>query len=236
MQNDLRKVVIGVFHDPQNAQLAVDELRSQGYGQDLIGMVGRHAKAEGADADLHGNYAGEGAAAGVVAGASVGGLWAIGIAAGLLPAVGPVIAGGVLASLLASAATGAAAGGLLGALIGMGIPEDEAQFYESEFHSGRILVTVQADGRWDEAAAVLRKHGAYDVHSAPRTTLGASTLALDSASAIDVPADREELHLDRTLHEGHRMRQTETGQVPTSDRERGVAEKLEERTPPAFDV
>jgi len=235
MQNNTRKVVIGVFHDPQNAQLAVDELRSKGYGQDLIGMVGRHIRGEGAAVDMHGNYAGEGAAAGVVAGASVGGLWAIGIAAGLLPAVGPVIAGGVLASLLASAATGAAAGGLIGALIGMGIPEDEAQFYESEFHSGRILVTVQADGRWDEAAEILRKHGAYDVHSAPRTTLGASTLALDSGSTLDVPADREEIHLDRAMHEGHRM-ETETGQVPTSDRERGVAEKLEERTPPGFDV
>jgi len=231
MQNT-RKVVIGVFHDPQNAQLAVDELRSKNFGQDLIGMVGRHITAEGATTNVHGmaNYAGEGAAAGVVAGASIGGLWAIGIAAGLLPAVGPVIAGGVLASLLASAATGAPAGGLLGALIGMGIPEDEAQFYESEFHSGRILVTVQADGRWDEAAEILRHHGAYDVHSAPRTTLGASTLALDSTSPpLDVPADREEVHLDRTMHEGHRMTESETGQVPTSDRERGVAEKLEDR-------
>jgi len=232
MQNVTRKVVIGVFHDPQNAQLAVDELRTMGFGQDLIGMVGRHISTDRTDTAMHetGNYAGEGAAAGVVAGASIGGLWAIGIAAGLLPAVGPVIAGGVLASLLASAATGAAAGGLLGALIGMGIPEDEAQFYESEFHSGRILVTVQADGRWDDAAAILRKHGAYDVHSAPRTTLGASTLALDSNSApIDVPADLEEVHLDRSTHEGHLMTDRETDEVHTSDRDRGMAEKLEER-------
>jgi len=229
MQNTTRKVVIGVFHAPQNAQLAVDELRNKGFGQDLIGMVGRHVRAEGVSDAMQeaGNYAGEGAAAGVVAGASIGGLWAIGIAAGLLPAVGPVIAGGVLASLLASAATGAAAGGLLGALIGMGIPEDEAQFYESEFHSGRILVTVQADGRWDEAAAILRKHGAYDVHSAPRTTLGSAGLPLDSVTpAIDVPADREEVHLDRSMHEGHRMSDTDA-HVHTADRD--MPEKLEER-------
>jgi len=80
-----------------------------------------------------------------------------------LPAIGPVIAGGVLASVLASAAGGAAVAGIVGALIGMGVPEEEAAYYESEFRSGRTLVTVQADGRYDEVVALLRRHGAAEM-------------------------------------------------------------------------
>jgi uncharacterized protein (TIGR02271 family) len=95
----------------------------------------------------------------------VGALWALGIAAGMLPAIGPVIAGGLLASVLASAAGGAAVGGILGALVGLGIPEEEAKYYEGEFRAGRTLVTVKADGRYDEARAILSRHGAYDVKS-----------------------------------------------------------------------
>jgi hypothetical protein len=47
----------------------------------------------------------------------------------------------------------------------LGIPEEEARFYEGEFHLGRTLVTVQAPGRYEEARDILRRHGAYDVES-----------------------------------------------------------------------
>jgi hypothetical protein len=52
---------------------------------------------------------------------------------------------------------------VLGALIGLGIPEEEAVFYRDEFEAGRVLVTVRAGDRASESAAVLRRHGAYDV-------------------------------------------------------------------------
>ena len=64
-------------------------------------------------------------------------------------------------------AIGVATGGLVGALIGLGIPEEEAHYYHGEFQAGRTLLTVRADGRRDEAAAILRRHGAYDINSAP---------------------------------------------------------------------
>ena len=54
-----------------------------------------------------------------------------GIGALAIPGVGPIIAGGALASTLAGAGIGAAAGGLLGALVGLGIPEEEARYYET---------------------------------------------------------------------------------------------------------
>jgi hypothetical protein len=64
----------------------------------------------------------------------------------------------------AGALAGAAAGGLLGALAGLGIPEEEARYYEGEFKSGRTLVTVKAGDRYDEAWRILERFGAYDVH------------------------------------------------------------------------
>jgi len=54
---------------------------------------------------------------------------------------------------------------LVGALVGLGIPEDEAEFYEGEFKTGRTLVTVRHDGRFDEARTILARHGAYDLHT-----------------------------------------------------------------------
>jgi hypothetical protein len=81
----------------------------------------------------------------------------------VLPAIGPVIAGGVLASVLASAAGAATVGGILGALIGLGVPENEARVYEREFHAGRTLVTVRADGRYDQIRTILRRHGAREM-------------------------------------------------------------------------
>ena len=43
----------------------------------------------------------------------------------------------------------------------MNIPEEEARHYEL-VHSGRTLVTVRADGRYDEAVAVLRGAAEYE--------------------------------------------------------------------------
>ena len=84
------------------------------------------------------------------------------MAAGLIPAIGPVIAGGTLMALVASAGTGAAVGTVLGGLIGLGIPEDDAAYYDSEFRTGRTLVTVQAGDRTAEAAAILNRYGAVE--------------------------------------------------------------------------
>jgi uncharacterized protein (TIGR02271 family) len=54
----------------------------------------------------------------------------------------------------------------------MGIPEEEAHWYEQEVKGGRTLVTVKADGRYDEAQALLRRHGAYDIETGAQATTG----------------------------------------------------------------
>lgn len=62
--------------------------------------------------------------------------------------------------MLASAGSGAAAGAVIGGLVGLGVPEDEAQFFEHEYRAGRILVTVAAGARRGEAEDLLRRLGA----------------------------------------------------------------------------
>jgi hypothetical protein len=165
--------VVGVFRDRSQAQQVVGELKRMGFNDDQIGVIGRDGLATDSSKATAGkathSKAAEGAATGVAAGAGVGALWALGIAAGMLPAIGPVIAGGLLASVLASAAGGAAIAGIVGALVGLGIPEEEAKYYEGEVKAGHTLVTVKAAGRSDEVRGLFARYGAYDMHSAGAT-------------------------------------------------------------------
>lgn len=160
-----RMTIVGVFHDQHEAQEAIKDLRAAGFREDEIGLIAHDETGGSESEDGQGNKAGEGAAIGAAAGAGTGVLWAIGIAAGMVPAIGPVIAGGILGSVLLSAAGGAAVGGLAGALIGLGIPEDEAEYYENEFRSGRTLVTVKTASRREKAWGILERHHAYDVET-----------------------------------------------------------------------
>jgi len=176
---------VGVFEDRAHAQQAVNELRRLGFHENEIGVVAREGEdiAGATEVGSKGSHAATGAAAGAATGAGMGALWGLGIAAGILPAIGPAIAGGTLAAILASAATGAAVAGVAGALIGLGIPEDEAHYYEDEFKAGRIIVTVKSDTRLDEARAVLSRFGGYDMHTrgTARTSTTSSAATLGTA-------------------------------------------------------
>src|SRR3954452_8035381 len=131
--------VIGVFEDRAQALRAVDDLRRSGFAEGQIGIVSREGGEVRAQmtADSAPSHWEEGAGLGAAAGALTGTGLGLAVAAGLIPGVGPAIAGGTLAALLASAGTGAVVGTVLGALVGLGVPEEEAKYYESEVHSGR---------------------------------------------------------------------------------------------------
>jgi len=193
-----RNTVVGVFESREKAQQAINELKRMGFREDQIGVAsrhdGKHVENTVKDAAHGDTMAEEGAITGLTAGAGLGALWGLGIIAGVLPVIGPAIAGGTLAAILSSAAAGAAAAGLAGALIGLGIPEDESGYYESEFKSGRTIVTVKADGRHDEAAALLRRFGAYDISNKAGLT---SSAAATSNTAMD----RQDTHLNTTAHD-----------------------------------
>jgi hypothetical protein len=170
-----RTAVVGVFHNREEAEHAIDELHRLGFHDEEIGFAvrgGDHVERTGTTAGDKAESTGSGALAGAIAGAGIGGFIAA-AASLLIPGFGPVVAGGILATLLGGAAVGAAAGGILGALVGLGVPEDEAKYYESEFNEGRIIVTVKAGTRYTEARDVLFRHGAYDVERRGGMTSGA---------------------------------------------------------------
>jgi hypothetical protein len=146
-----RETVVGIFDNRTDAERAIEELRRAGFTDDHIGFA-----MKGTEADLRQGESkdGEGALGGAVTGGAIGGVLGA-VAAGLIPGVGPVIATGILAATVGGAAAGAAAGGLIGALVGMGIPEEEARYYDEQFRQGRAIVTVTAPGRYQEAAAIL---------------------------------------------------------------------------------
>ena len=78
--------------------------------------------------------------------------------------------------------------GLAGALVGVGIPKDEAEFYQREFESGRVVVTVAAEGRELEARRIIEHNGGYD--QASRDTGMRRT-------SIDVPVHSDQLARER---------------------------------------
>lgn len=219
-----RTTIVGVFENAHDAQQAIRELRNVGFRDDQIGVVAHDNDRVGAGAtpvEAEGSHAGEGAVAGIATGAGLGALWGLGIAAGFLPAIGPAIAGGILGTVISSAVAAAAAGGIAGALIGLGIPEEEARYYEGEFRAGRSLVTVKCDTRIEEASRILRRFGAYDIdthrsgHGAattPATETGTNFRAATSfdeptppvrrelntgQTSIDVPVERDEIRTGR---------------------------------------
>jgi uncharacterized protein (TIGR02271 family) len=181
-----RSTIVGVFEDRRHADQAVADLKKAGFRDDQIGVALRQTEGStGATAtEATGDtYAEEGAATGLVAGLGLGALAGLGVLSGVIPVIGPAIAAGTLGVILSNAAAGAALAGLAGALIGYGIPEEEAQYYHGEFAAGRTIVTVHADGRADEATAILRRHGAYDMSTRGATAArGASATATGTAT------------------------------------------------------
>ena len=159
----VQTTAVGVFHNHSQAESAVQELLRAGFAQQQIGVAVRQPAGPPVGPPVaEGSHAGEGGVAGVVTGTVLGGLLGAGaVAAGLIPGVGPVIGAGLLAALASGAAAGAVAGGLIGTLIGLGIPEEEAHYYQGEFEAGRTIVTVKAGSRYDEAVGILRRNGAY---------------------------------------------------------------------------
>jgi uncharacterized protein (TIGR02271 family) len=204
MQTSQRTTVVGVFKDRRQAQLAVEELKHVGFTDSQIGVISRDGDdTTSTTTEDSGSHAAKGAATGAAAGAGVGALWALGIAAGILPAIGPIIAGGVLTAVLASAAGGAAVAGIVGALIGLGIPEDEAEYYEGEVMEGRTLVTVTAGNRVSDVKAIIERHGGYDSSSQRTTdattstknkTKRSATTGTTAGSGQSIKVHEEQLH------------------------------------------
>src|ERR1700682_5880047 len=168
--------LVGVFESREDARDAIEALKDDGFAAGTISILSPDKQATQQIAEDTGTHAGGGAATGAVAGGILGGLggWLVGIGALAIPGVGPFIAAGAFATALGGAAVGAGIGAIAGALMGMGVPEEHAKYYEGEARAGKTLVTVRADGRYDDAQRILRDHGAYDIEwrNRPAETTG----------------------------------------------------------------
>jgi len=213
-----RSTIVGVFEDRSHADKAVDELLRSGFRQDQIGVAMRNAEGESSAAgasDADDSHAGTGAVTGAMTGLGLGALAGLGVLAGVIPVVGPAIAAGTLGVILSNAAAGAGIAGLIGALVGAGVPEHEAEYYHGEFEAGRTIVTVTADGRADEATAILRRHGAYDMSTRGSTASGSTATAARATGSTTrgashsgsdtIEVKEERLHAEK--------RPVETGEV-----------------------
>lgn len=152
--------VFGIFEDRGKANSAIHELWHAGFSHDHVGLVTREGAVKEANTptgNLEDNAA-EGAVAGAITGSAVGAV-AGAVAVGLIPGIGPVVAGGLLAGIVGGAAAGAAIGTYAGPFIALGVSEDQARRYEHELKSGRTIVAVNAEDRYDEAVEILRHHG-----------------------------------------------------------------------------
>ncbi|MEO6890818.1 MAG: YsnF/AvaK domain-containing protein [Ktedonobacteraceae bacterium] len=59
---------------------------------------------------------------------------------------------------------------LLNDLVKLGVPQDRAGYYDSEYKAGHAIISVRADGREQEAANILRGYRAYDYDTRTAST------------------------------------------------------------------
>ncbi|MBP2635874.1 MAG: hypothetical protein H6Q72_1781 [Firmicutes bacterium] len=152
------KSVIGVFNSRDNAEQAVNALRSQGFTTEEINIVSKNKKQQGQGEE----YFEDDITDGALTGGTLGGIGGLLLGAGALaiPGVGPVIAAGPIAAAL----SGAVAGGIAGGLIDWGIPAEAGRRYEQQVAQGGILAIIRSDAaKSNQAAQVLRQNGAKDV-------------------------------------------------------------------------
>ena len=151
----------------------------------------------------------EATVAGAAGGGVLGGILSA-AASLLIPGFGPAIAGGVLAATLGGVVIGAVAGSFVGALTQMGIPEDEANYYQDELNAGRVIVTVKAGGCYLEALNILRYNGAYDATARYLDDSNANTLNVanrrDAVAVVGTPPDRS---LGNDVQDGNSADDTE---------------------------
>ena len=158
--------VVGVFDTWLEANRAVDQLQEAGFDQSQIGVVARQAEgsADGASNDDK-MSTGSGVLAGALGGTGLGALAGVGVLTGVVPVVGPAIAAGTLGVILCNAIAGAGICGLIGTLAAAGVSEPVARYYQGQFEAGRIVVTVDAGNRTDEATEIVLDCGGHFMSS-----------------------------------------------------------------------
>jgi hypothetical protein len=147
------RIASAVFDSRDEAQRAIEALRSAGVREDAISVVGQQGEISSHDGQIGGDDdAGEKTGDFVsktAAGAGVGAL--LGVAALAIPGVGPLAAAGAIASsaipgaAIGGTVAGALAGGLTSVLTEHGVSDEDAGYYEQHINDGGIFVSVDTN-------------------------------------------------------------------------------------------
>lgn len=151
------RTVVGLFRQRADAEAAIHDLMAAGFLPDRIGVATHEPVDQPGGLQGAGGEAAEGAAKGALGGGMLGGILGM-LGSLLIPGAAPIFVGGVLAAALTGAGIGAATGGLLGGLLALGVPDEDAEHFDSGLRSGGTLVTVDAGARTPEALELLRRH------------------------------------------------------------------------------
>lgn len=167
---------VGVFHDAEALEEAIDELLESGFDRaDLSMLAGEHAVKEklghiyekvaeaedDPDAPRAAYVARE--SIGDARGAILGALMFVPAVA----AAGAIVAtGGALATAIVGAALLGSSGGMIGAYLSKLLEKHHADYLQRQLDRGGILLWVATPERAKEkkAVAILKKHSADDVH------------------------------------------------------------------------
>ena len=157
----MSKVVVGVFHDRNQAEAALETLKKQGYDRD-ISLVARDEQQGEGGGSGGGIMGGQDLSEGTFTGGALGGIAGLlaGVGVLLIPGVGPIIAAGPIAAT-------DRCGRRRNCRRTLSIPEERGEYFEEQVRQGGILVSMKAsDEKVEEAARILREHGAsvVEVH------------------------------------------------------------------------
>ena len=169
------QAVTGVFKTQDQADNAVNQLRSLGIPDKRIGIVrpgNAPEKIEAgvpvSDTEEPGMGKAMGAAVGGAMGAAGGATAGLAVASLAVPGIGPLLAFGMVGAALlgvVGAAAGSAVGDQVEEELGEGIPHEDIYLYEDALRHGHTVLIAYADegDQSDNAAEVMRKAGAEDL-------------------------------------------------------------------------
>lgn len=169
------QAITGVFKSQDQAENAVNELRSLGIPDKRIGLVrpgGAPERLEAGvpvtDTEEPGMGRAMGAAVGGAMGAAGGATAGLAVASLIVPGIGPLLAFGMVGAALlgtVGAAAGSAVGDTVEEELGEGIPHEDVYLYEDALRHGHtVLITYAEEGdQADSAGEMMRSAGAEDL-------------------------------------------------------------------------
>jgi len=169
------QAVTGVFKSQDQAENAVNQLKSLGIPDKRIGIVRPGSSPERlesgvpvSDTEDPGMGRAMGATVGGAMGAAGGATAGLAVASLMVPGIGPLLAFGMVGAALlgtVGAAAGSAVGDSVEEELGEGIPHEDVYIYEDALRRGHAVVIayVEEGDQADRAAEFMRDAGAEDI-------------------------------------------------------------------------